>query len=104
MVIAARTSHPWPRFAVVGVALLVHAGVVLVLWYVAMYRYIQVVPAGWWLALFWAWLLWVVALLCHPRAALRSAVPLLIGGSVLLSPAVPTAWSFTSWLLAGFAP
>ena len=98
---SARADRQYKVFAALAIA---HATLALSLWLVAIYADAHVLPGRTWLALVWLWLLWPLTLALHPGRSLpRFVIPTLLG-ALFLAPCIPTAYTFTSWAVLGFAP
>jgi uncharacterized membrane protein YGL010W len=99
------TSPPLDRqYKILGALAVAHAALVLLLWLAVFYAEIDVLSGRAWLALVWLWLLWPLALAFHPRRSLKRFVVPTIVGVAVLAPCIPTAYTFTSWAVFGFAP
>jgi len=92
------------QYWVLAALAIVHAAIVLAVWYAFMYADRYLIPAPLWLALVWLWLAWVLALAIHPARSAWLFVLSTAIGALMLAPCISTAYSFTSWAFWGLAP
>jgi len=100
-------SRPVPfnsknRFAATGA--LWHAALVTVLWWFMIYADQKLIPVRLWFALGWAWIIWPIGMVIAWSRASRLTVASTVAGAAVIAPAVSTIYSFTVWLVGGFAP
>ena len=95
---------PNPIGRIVPLAAICHAAVVTTLWWLMIYQDRDFVSARAWLAIAWAWVLWPIVVAFVWARISWLGLALTAVGAVILLPAVSTVYSFSAWLIGGFAP
>jgi hypothetical protein len=100
---ASRSRFSLQSFQILALLCVVHALIVLLLWMVQSFGRMTLMPAQFWLAMAWLWLVWPLLLVLHPAGSPRRIfVPIFIG-VVLIAPCMATIFLFTAWALDGTA-
>jgi hypothetical protein len=94
-----RSFLSWPR-----VACILHAIVATVLWYVIVMLDSHIVSVRVWTAITLLWLLWLGPAMRAGKGRRGPWVWTLTLGIVILAPTFSTLYSFTVWMIGGFAP